>query len=239
MSLSIEIQKAMPVHFKNVAFRKEDKIGLVIIDEVKGFAEVGAGALAPVKHNKQIDDCVAETDRLAKEFTRKDLPILAFQDCHIPGKEEPPYPPHCEAGSGEEELVDTLVWLHNDSNTTILQKDCINGFIGAMGKDGENQFVSWVNKHELEHLIFVGMCTDICVMDLVLTCLSARNHEIIDSVQDVVVYEPACATYDMDEASRVKFNLPETSLHPQELTHHLGLYIMASRGAIIASTLTL
>ena len=32
--------------------------------------------------------------------------------------------------------------------------------------------------------------------------------------------------------------LPATAAHPQALTHHMGLYFMASRGAVIASTLT-
>jgi hypothetical protein len=29
--------------------------------------------------------------------------------------------------------------------------------------------------------------------------------------------------------------LPETAAHPQALTHHIGLYVMAARGARLAS----
>ena len=48
---------------------------------------------------------VAETDRLARNFSENRWPILAFLDKNEPGKPELPYPPHCELGAGEEELV--------------------------------------------------------------------------------------------------------------------------------------
>ena len=82
----------------------------------------------------------------------------------------------------------------------------------------------------------VGICTDICVADFVGTLLSARNHGLMPTLKDVVVLEPACATYDLPRAA-AELGLPETAAHPQAATHHLGLYIMASRGAVIASGL--
>jgi nicotinamidase-related amidase len=48
---------------------------------------------------------VEETNRLARAFTEKGWPILAFLDTHEPGVPEPPYPPHCERGTGEELFV--------------------------------------------------------------------------------------------------------------------------------------
>ena len=51
---------------------------------------------------------------------------------------EPPYPPHCEAGTGEENLVPELAWLERDSNTMLVRKDCINGFIGATPRHKRN-----------------------------------------------------------------------------------------------------
>jgi hypothetical protein len=33
--------------------------------------------------------------------------------------------------------------------------------------------------------------------------------------------------------------LPETAAHPQDLTHHMGLYFMASRGAEIVGDVVL
>ncbi|MEE8546434.1 MAG: isochorismatase family protein, partial [Alphaproteobacteria bacterium] len=92
----------------------ERAIGLVIVDEVNGFATVGAGNLAPAADNPQVTRMVDETDRLARGFADRGRPILAFLDTHQPGKPEPPYPPHCEAGTGEEELVPKLKWLEDE-----------------------------------------------------------------------------------------------------------------------------
>ena len=71
--------------------------GLIIVDEVNGFATVGAGNLAPQVPNEQVSVMVSETNRLAHSFTQQAMPVLAFLDTHDSGKQEPPYPPHCEA----------------------------------------------------------------------------------------------------------------------------------------------
>lgn len=208
------------------------RTGLVIVDLVNGFATVGAGALAPPVPDEQVARMIAETGALARRFRAQGWPLLAFLDTHVPGKPEPPYPPHCERGSGEEELVPELAWLENDSHATLVRKDCINGFVGAFdAASGRNAVVDWVNGHGLEAVLVVGICTDICVMDFVLTLLSARNHALMPSLSDIAVYEPACATYDLPRAVAVGLGLPETAAHPKAITHHAGLYFMASRGA--------
>lgn len=205
--------------------------GLVIVDEVNGFASVGYGNMAPPAENAQVTEMIAETDRLARGFAAQGWPILAFLDTHEPGKPEPPYPPHCERGTGEEELVSALKWLEDGSAATLVRKDCINGFVGAIGADGRNRVVDWVNGHALVRILVVGICTDICVMDFVLTMLSARNHGMMPTLQDIVVYARGCATYDLPRTVATGLDLPETAAHPQQPTHYLGLYFMASRGA--------
>ncbi len=214
------------------------RVGLVIVDEVNGFATVGAGALAPPVHNPQVARMVSATVQLARAFVDGGRPILAFLDTHDPGKPEPPYPPHCERGTGEEELVPELQWLHRCDAATLIRKDCINGFVGATDPlTGGNGIVQWVNRHDLQAIVVVGICTDICVMDFVLTMLSARNHGMMPTLKDIVVYEPGCATYDLPKSVAASLGLPDTAAHPQQVAHHLGLYFMASRGAILASAL--
>lgn len=208
-----------------------ERVGLVIVDEVNGFATVGAGNLAPPVHNEQVSTMVSETDRLAKQFTEQSWPILAFLDTHVPGKPEPPYPPHCEAGTGEEELVPELKWLEEDKNTTLVRKDCINGFVGAFDKDGTNAVVEWVKANGLTDLLVVGICTDICVMDFVLTILSARNHDMMPGLKEIHVYNKGCSTFDLPKEVAVEVGLPENAAHPQNITHYMGQYFMASRGA--------
>lgn len=210
--------------------------GLVIVDVVNGFATVGAGPLAPPAPNPQVAKMIAESNRLARRFAEAGWPILAFLDTHEPGRPEPPYPPHCERGSGQEELVAELAWLTGSPHALLVRKDCINGFVGAEA-GGRNRLADWCLEHRLEALVVVGICTDICVMDLVLTLLSARNHGLLGGLDDVVVFEPACATYDLSADAARSLNLPVAAAHPQDAAHHLGLYFMASRGAVIAAEL--
>ncbi len=227
------LNELMPIGLAALAVR-EAGTGLVIVDEVNGFASVGCGNLAPPTENPQVTTMIAETDRLARAFRAQGWPILAFLDTHEPGRPEPPYPPHCEKGTGEEELVPALKWLEDEDAATLVRKDCINGFVGAIGPDGGNRVTEWINGNRLRRLLVVGICTDICVMDFVLTMLSARNHGMTTTLEDIVVYAQGCATYDLPREVAAKLGLPETAAHPQQPTHHLGLYFMASRGAILA-----
>ncbi|KAJ6821228.1 nicotinamidase 1-like [Iris pallida] len=80
-------------------------VGLVLVDIVNGFCTIGAGNLAPVGPNKQINTMVEESVWLSKVFCKKKWPIFASLDTHHPDKPEPPYPPHCIVGSGEENFV--------------------------------------------------------------------------------------------------------------------------------------
>jgi len=230
------MQGQLPLHF--AAFDPAAQAtGLVIVDIVNGFATVGAGALAPPVPDAQVAGMIDETDRLARRFGQQGWPILAFLDTHQPGKPEPPYPPHCEAGTGEEELVPALKWLEGHGGATLVRKDCINGFVGAIDPaSGRNAVVDWVNGHGLRAVLVVGICTDICVMDFVLTLLSARNHGLMPGLSDIVVHEPACATYDLPLDTARSLGLPDTAAHPKDIAHHAGLYFMASRGARLVRT---
>lgn len=228
-----------------VDYRPPPATGLVIVDQVNGFCTVGAGNLAPLAANAQVSGMVERTDALARRAVETGWPILALLDTHDPGKPEPPYPPHCERGTGEENLVAELAWLEDEATATIVRKDCINGFVGAIepvfhpGAHGcfHNRIVDWIVAHRLESLVVTGICTDICVMDLVLTLLSARNHGLAPTLRDIVVLEPACATFDLPKATAERMGLPPSSAHPQAETHHLGLYMMAARGAVLAGSL--
>ena len=92
---------------------------------------------------------IDETDRLSRIFVNRDLPIAVFLDYHYPDRPEPPYPPHCIAGSGEEDLVPKLQWLANAPQATELRADCINDFVGSIDlASGRNQIVE-VNRSQV------------------------------------------------------------------------------------------
>lgn len=229
------IEEALPIDSRPHTIG-DRPTGLIIVDVINGFCTVGFGPLAPSEPDQQISTMVAESERLARIFVAKDCPILLFLDTHEPGKLEPPYPPHCEQGTREEKLVAELEWLENHPQATLITKDCINGFIGSIDINSQdNLFLNWVNRHQLETLIVVGICTDICVMDFVVTLLSVRNHSLLPSLKDVIVYDKGCATFNLTAEMAAAQGLPKTAIHPQKITHHLGLYTMAERGALIAS----
>jgi nicotinamidase-related amidase len=223
-------------------YRIAGRPGLIIVDEVNGFCTVGAGALAPVSPNDQVDRMIRETDNLARRFIDAAYPVLVFRDTHEPGRVEPPYPRHCERGTGEEVLVEALRWLESAPGIAFLDKDVIDGVIGGIGMDGSNAVYDWIDKHGLETVILVGICTDICIADACLTLLSSRNHffgdkPMLPTLKDVVVFEPGCATYHLPAEAVSSLGLPPTAAHDQALFHHIGLAMMQARGAIIASDL--
>src|SRR3712207_6875918 len=95
------------------------------------------------------------TERLARHFAERRWPVLAFLDTHEPDKPEPPYPPHCVRGTGEEELVPELAWLADEPNAKLIRTGCINGFVAAIepvhdGRHGasHNHVTDWVRSEE-------------------------------------------------------------------------------------------
>ncbi|PKI42113.1 hypothetical protein CRG98_037566 [Punica granatum] len=227
------LKEQLPVQQEPLVLSGDVRTGLVLVDVVNGFCTVGAGNLAPKQPNKQIAGMVAEAVRLARAFCERKMPVFAFLDTHHPDIPEHPYPPHCIIGTDEANLVPELQWLENEPNATLRRKDCIDGFIGSIEKDGSNIFVDWVQRHQIKSVLVVGICTDICVLDFVSSAFSARNRGILAPLEDVIVYSRGCATFDLPvhvaQASK------DLIAHPQELMHHIGLYIATGRGAKVAS----
>lgn len=227
------LREHLPVEQESVVLSGDVKTGLVLVDVVNGFCTVGAGNLAPRQPDKQIQEMVKESERVARVFCEKNWPVFAFLDSHHPDVPEHPYPPHCIIGTDEAKLVPALEWLENEPNATLRPKDCIDGFLGSMEKDGSNVFVDWVKSNQIQVILVVGICTDICILDFVCSTMSARNRGLLAPLESVIVYSRACATFDIpvDVAKEDK----DLTAHPQDLMHHVGLYIAKGRGAKVAS----
>ncbi|KAM1052940.1 hypothetical protein ACFX13_000520 [Malus domestica] len=227
------LKEQLPVNQESVLLTGHTTTGLVLVDLVNGFCTVGAGNLAPRQPDKQISEMVEESVRLARVFCDKKWPVFAFLDSHHPDIPEHPYPPHCIVGTDESNLVPDLQWLENEPNVTLRRKDCINGFLGSIEKDGSNLFVNWVQSNQIKAILVVGICTDICVLDFVCTTLSARNHRLLAPLEDVIVYSRGCATFDLPV--EIAKTAKDVITHPQELMHHIGLYMAKGRGAKLVS----
>lgn len=227
------LKNELPLEQELVVLPEDVVTGLVLVDIINGFCTVGAGNLAPREPNRQISGMINESSRLARLFCDKKLPVMAFLDSHHPDKPEDPYPSHCISGTDESNLVPALRWIENETNVTIRRKDCYDGYLGSMEVDGSNVFVDWVKNNQIQAILVVGVCTDICVLDFVCSTLSARNRGFLAPLKDVIVYSRACATFDvpLQIARNTKGVLP----HPQELMHHIGLYMAKERGAKIAN----
>lgn len=231
------LKENLPVTQEPFVLSGDVNTGLVLVDVVNGFCTVGAGNLAPKQHDKQISQMVEESARLARVFCEKKWPIFAFLDSHHPDIPEPPYPPHCIAGTDEAKLVPALQWLENETNVTLKCKDCIDGFVGCLEKDGSNVFVDWVKNNQIKVILVLGICTDICVLDFVCSTLSARNRGFLPPLKDVIIYSGGCATFDLPVS--VAKNLGDAIAHPQALMHHIGLYLARGRGAKVVSEVSI
>ncbi|CAK9178131.1 unnamed protein product [Ilex paraguariensis] len=231
------LKNEIPLDEESVVISEDNKTGLVLVDIINGFCTVGSGSLAPREPNRQISQMIDESERLARMFCDKKWPVLAFLDSHRPDQHEHPYPPHCLIGSDESNLVPALQWLEKEPNVTVRRKDCYDGYLGSIQEDGSNLFVDWVKTNKIQVLLVVGICTDICVLDFVCSTLSAKNRGFLGPLEDVVVYSRGCATFDFPVS--VARDTKDAIAHPQELMHHMGLYMAKGRGAKIAKQVSL
>ena len=234
----MSLHDLLPVTLSPITLRPDVGVGLIIVDA--GVAFTREGALSDPRHMiPMVERIDALTRRLQGDLGAR-LQVLCFLDTHHADIPEPPYPTHGVIGTGEELMDPLLTWLEAAPGVLIVKKDCINGFVGAIDREtGENALCEWVKRHGLKELLVVGDCTDICVSDLVVSMLSARNHGLFTDaspeaersryVADIVntrvlVLSEGCETFD-------------APFHNREAAHHVGLWIMASRGAVLVSEL--
>lgn len=50
----------------------------------------------------------------------------------------------------DRDLCADLQWLENEPNVTLKCKDCIDGFLGSIEKDGSNVFVNWIKSNQIK-----------------------------------------------------------------------------------------
>ncbi|CAO1940395.1 unnamed protein product [Urochloa humidicola] len=92
-------------------------------------------------------------------------------------------------------------------------------------------------------ILVLGICTDICVLYFASSArnmhrhLAARNIGRLLPLQDVVVYSEGCGTYDLPV--EVAMEVKGAVAHPQDLMHHIGLYMAKGRGAKVVDRVVL
>ena len=112
-------------------------------------------------------------------------------------------------GSGEEELVSELLPYVKDH--LVLRKNSTNLFHSVV-------FQQWLEENkEIHDFVFVGVVTDICVLQACLTLRSYFNEWNLDKQIHVLV--PGVDTFHLDVTN-----------HPRGLMNLFGLYNMKMNG---------
>lgn len=179
-------------------FNPKDSL-VVMIDMINGFCKFGALS------SPNVEKLIPKMGLFLDECIEKDIPILAYQDSHEKQdcEEFNYYPPHCQKGSDESEIVDEL----KRENMTVVPKNSTNGFLA---KNPLELFP------HVKNFLVIGCVTDICVRDFSATMSKYLQEKNIHG--KVYVIENLVDTYQID------------SLHEREVEHILALYHLKSEG---------
>ena len=147
---------------------------------------------------------------MVKKDIDKNIPIIAFRDCHETNDEEfKTFPPHCLKGTAESQLIPELKKYEKDM--LLIDKNTTNGFITP-------KFKYIAENYEFDKVYVVGCCTDICVLDFVRSYLKFNQENNRNT--EIVVLEDACYTFD-------------SPVHNAEQQHKSAIEQMKSIGAKI------
>ena len=177
-----------------------EKTALIVVDVVNGFVREGAMA-SPL-----IEGIIPDVTKLMEQCLKKEIPVVAFADCHKEGCAEfSSFPPHCLENTSESELVDELKKL---GGYFLLKKNSTNGF------HEKNFMQCLIRNPQTNTLIVTGDCTDICVLQLCLTLKTwyiqqNKNIEIIVPVNCIETYD--APKHDADFMNIIAYKLMSDS----------------------------
>ncbi len=158
---------------------------IVVVDMLECF--VGEhGAL----YSPRYQPIVPAMRRLLQEAEAEGVPIVFLADTHAEDDPEfAMFPPHCVAGTGENEVVPDL---HEFAERgTVVPKTTFSGFHGT-------ELESVLERLHPELVEVVGVCTDICVLHTV-AGLRARGYEVL-------VHSDLVETFDAPGHDAEEFN---------------------------------
>lgn len=150
---------------------------LIIIDMIKGFANIGN-----LKSEYVLN--IAEDIRV---YSEKFSHIIAINDNHdVNDCEFNTYPNHCISNTEEVEFCEEL---KNVKFSNVLYKNCTNGFFA---KDFLKVFNYYIDNDF--SFIVSGCCTDICILQFCITFKGYLNS--INKNLDILVPVNLVETYD-------------------------------------------
>ncbi|MFB5663497.1 cysteine hydrolase family protein [Alteribacillus sp. HJP-4] len=175
---------------------------LIVIDMVNGFTKHGA------LYHPNIESLIAPVSRTMREAKAASMPILGFGDAHEKQSVEfTIFPEHCVEGTEEAELAEELQDVGMD---VWIPKRSTNGFL-------EELFQEWLQENKHVHTFIVtGDCTDICILQFVLSLtayFTKQGHK-----KNVIVPVNLVDTFSHNE-------------HPSHVMNTFSFYLMEQSGA--------
>lgn len=170
---------------------KQVKRLLINVDMVNGFINEGAmsdyGIASIVQNQKElIANCNAENDYL----------IFVKEGHNENCTEFEKFPAHCVKGTKEAEIIDELQEFANKGNT--YEKNCTSA---VFAKNLLRDITKMVN---LQEVIIMGCCTDICILNLALPLVNYFDQ--LNKNISVCVPKNTVETYNADFHNRQEYN---------------------------------
>lgn len=154
---------------------------LVVVDMVNGFVKEGNMADPKISH------IIPECERLVSKFLEDGYEVIYITDCHKEGCNEfSKFPVHCLEGTSESQVVDELLKYIED--TIVIKKNSTSAMFAKGFMDIINQM------KDLEEVVAIGCCTDICVQNLVIPLANYFDEK--DRKVKITVPVNAVETYD-------------------------------------------
>lgn len=153
---------------------------IFIVDMNNGFAKEGA------LYSPRVEALINPIFNFIKPLSNKVNRIVAFTDTHSPNSIElQSYPSHCLENHIESEIVDELKLIES---IEVVPKNSTNGFF-ALDK---------IDFKDVENIVIIGDCTDICIYQFATTLKSYFNQHNID--KNIIVPMNLVDTYDIPGA---------------------------------------
>lgn len=184
-----------------------NKTKLFIIDMNNGFAKCGA------LYSPRIENLINPISSFTKNLSSTIKEIIAFTDSHTKESIELlSYPSHCLFDNIESDVVEEL---KNIDNIRILPKNSTNGFFA----------LKEISFNDVDNIIIVGDCTDICIYQFAITLKSYFNQNNMN--KNILVPMNLVDTYD----------IPNT--HPAELLNIVFFNSMIQNGINVVKEIIL
>jgi len=166
---------------------------LVVVDMVKGFKEKGNMAITDASHIDQ------EVVRLVKDFLKNGDDVISVQEGHTKDSQEfHDFLEHCLLGTEEAELIECLKPF--EKKMKVIRKNSTCGYV-------TKEFRQYLENERnfLKEVVVVGVCLDICVVNLAIPVKMDLNEHNIDSL--VVVPMNAVETFDSPMHKREEYKI--------------------------------